>query len=427
MPSHPLRAIVRQANPAHDLARLSDAQLLERFVTTQDALAFEIIVRRHGPMIMGVCRRALRNPHDAEDAFQATFLVLVRKAGSVQPREMLPNFLHGVAYQITRKAKFQAAKRQARERQVAQMPEPEAGEPDTSTSIDLQHLLDQEVRQLPEKYRLVVVLCDLQGKTRAEAAEQLGWPEGTVSGRLSRARKMLGQRLTRRGVTLSGGVPLASVPATVIRETVEIGGQVAANPAVAILSPEVATLTEEVVKTMTMSKFRVGAVVLLALALVGSSVGLTLSKPPTDAPAEKPTQVQSQPQGNKKEDEQNATRAKVKSLQIQRRDLLKKAVDALYAQFEAGRITGEPVTKAARLLLQAELDVATKQEERIAAHAAQLKLAKSVEVITTGAYKAGRMTAADHFLAQCDRLEAEIGWLQAGGKEGREAKRQEGN
>src|SRR5271154_6627981 len=153
-------------------ADLTDGQLLECFVTHRDEAAVAALVRRHGPMVWSVCRRVLRSHHDIEDAFQATFLVLVRKAASISPREMVANWLYGVAHRTALKARASKAKRQAREKQVNEMPELEAAtEPDFRR--DLQPLLDQELSRLADKYRLVIVLCDLEGKTRKEVACQL--------------------------------------------------------------------------------------------------------------------------------------------------------------------------------------------------------------------------------------------------------------
>ena len=185
------------------MGALSDGQLLDRFVERREGAVFEAIVRRHGPMVWGVCRRVLRDHHDAEDAFQATFLVLARKAASIMPREKLGNWLYGVAYQTATKARAMRAKRRVREGQVPDMPEPMAVPDDLRD--DLAESLDRELSRLPEKYRTPIILCDLEGRTHREAASQLGWPIGTVSSRLSRARSMLAKRLTRRGMSLSGG------------------------------------------------------------------------------------------------------------------------------------------------------------------------------------------------------------------------------
>jgi RNA polymerase sigma factor (sigma-70 family) len=179
-----------------DGAGLTDEQLLSEFIEQHDQAAFAALVRRHGSMVWGVCRRLLANYHDAEDAFQATFLVLVRKADTVAPREMLANWLHGVAYQIAFKARATVAQRQRWERQMVEVPERAAPTADVS---DLGLILDQELSRLPSKFRAPVVLCDLEGKTRKEAARLLGWPEGTVAGRLARGRALLGRRLVARG------------------------------------------------------------------------------------------------------------------------------------------------------------------------------------------------------------------------------------
>src|SRR5262249_4084004 len=158
--------------------------------------AFAALVRRHGPMVLGVCRRVLHNPHDADDAFQATFLVLVKKASAVVPRELVGHWLYGVAYRTALKAKTLAARRRRPERQVREMSRQPAREEEVWN--DLRPLLDRELDRLPEKLRALVVLCELEGKSRKEAARQLGLAEGTVSSRLARARVLLAKRLARR-------------------------------------------------------------------------------------------------------------------------------------------------------------------------------------------------------------------------------------
>src|SRR5262249_40853037 len=149
------------------------------FLERRDEAALAALVKRHGPMVWGVCRRLLSH-HDAEDAFQATFLVLVRKAASVVPRRMVGNWLYGVAHHTALQARRTAARRKARERQVTEMPEPAVTDQDLWR--DLRPLLDEALSRLPDKYRAVIVLCDLEGKTRRETAGQLGVPEGTVAG-----------------------------------------------------------------------------------------------------------------------------------------------------------------------------------------------------------------------------------------------------
>jgi RNA polymerase sigma factor (sigma-70 family) len=261
---------------------LTDAQLLEDFIRRHEGAALAALVRRHGPMVWGVCRRVLRNYHDAEDAFQVTFLVLVRRAASVVPREMVANWLYGVAHQTALKARATAARRKGRERQVTEMPERTAAEQEPWR--DLQPQLDEELSRLPDKYRAVIVQCDLEGKTRKAAARQLGVPEGTVAGRLARARTMLAKRLTRRGLALSGGLLAvvlgqnaapAGVPASVICSTITVASLVAAGHATAagVISARVAALTEGVLKAMLTNKLRgvVVALVLVAVLVGGSS------------------------------------------------------------------------------------------------------------------------------------------------------------
>ena len=177
-----------------DGAGLTDGQLLKRFLTQRDDAAFAALVRRHGPMVLEVCRRALGNHHDAEDAFQVTFLVLARKATSIGQPELLGNWLYGAAYRAALEAK--AARRRVKESQVSAMPEPEApAQPDVL--LELRPVLDQELSRLPDKYRIPMVLCDLEGRTCRDAARQLGIPERTLSGRLTTATRYLsGRRLS---------------------------------------------------------------------------------------------------------------------------------------------------------------------------------------------------------------------------------------
>src|SRR5262245_1970832 len=173
---------LRRAALMRSHEELSDGQLLEGFVTRRDGAAFETLVRRHGPMVLGVCRRLIGNEQDAEDAFQATFLVLSRKAASVLPREAVGNWLWGVAYRTARRAKALASRRWANEKQVKTMPQPPVEA--TDTMQDLEPILDEELGRLPDKYRLPLVLCDLEGRSRKEVAKHLKLREGTLSGQL---------------------------------------------------------------------------------------------------------------------------------------------------------------------------------------------------------------------------------------------------
>src|SRR6188768_3715731 len=191
----------RQQAPSKsgDIRPLGDDQLLFRFFNDRNDAAFAAIVERHGPLVYGVCRRVLCDANDVDDAFQATFLVLVRKGGSLRDPSRLASWLYGVAQRIARKVRAKAALRTRSERQVTEMPTSTASD---MTLDELRSVLDEEISQLPQKYALPLVLCYLEGKTNAEAAAQLGWPEGSMSRRLSRARELLRSRLARRGLAM---------------------------------------------------------------------------------------------------------------------------------------------------------------------------------------------------------------------------------
>ena len=280
---------LRRSVLLRDGAVLTDGQLLGRFVERRDEAAFAALVRRHGPMVWGVCRRLL-NDQDAEDALQATFFVLVREAASVVPRERVANWLYGVARQAALQARRAAARRGARERQVTQMPEPAVADQDLWR--DLRPLLDQELGRLPDAYREVVVLSDLEGKTRKEVARQLGLPEGTVGSRLARARAMLARRLTQRGVTLSA-VALAAVlaqqapagvPNSVVDSTIKAASRLAAGQTAGMISAEVAALAEGVVKAMLLNKLKVVSTVLLVAAALSGAMGLVYQTQAAERP-----------------------------------------------------------------------------------------------------------------------------------------------
>jgi RNA polymerase sigma factor (sigma-70 family) len=250
----------------------TDGQLLLRFIENRDDAAFAALVRRHGTMVWGVCCRLL-DQHDAEDAFQATFLVLVRKASSIMPREKVANWLYGVAYQTSLHARRTMARKRTREKQVLELPESAVAAPDLV--CDLKHVLDQELSRLPDFHREVVVLSDLEGRTRQEVARQLGVPEGTVASRLARARAMLAKRLTKRGITLSAG-PLAAVLAQAASARVPGRVQDATVKAAAgqAVSSGVAALTEGVMKAMLFIKLKAAIPVMLILGLLAAGATL---------------------------------------------------------------------------------------------------------------------------------------------------------
>jgi RNA polymerase sigma factor (sigma-70 family) len=277
---------------AADLLRLatgpdrhSDAQLLDDYLRGSNSTAVAAIIRRHGPMVWGVCRRVLGH-HDAEDAFQATFLVLARRAGAIRPGGLLGNWLYGVARRTSLKARALAARRRAREVTVDELPEPAAPEP--AAWADVRPVLDHELERLPAKYRAPLILCDLEGMTRPEAARRLGWPEGTVNSRLSIGRKKLAVRLARRGLALSGGLLTVTlveqatgrVPAEVFDRTVRLLNDPAVAPATAAL------LAQKVTQAMTLDRLKLPALVLAVAGLAGG--GLFLRPAAEDPPPAKP-------------------------------------------------------------------------------------------------------------------------------------------
>ena len=214
----------------------TEGELLERFVTGRDEAAFEALVARHGPMVLGVCRQLLRDPNDVDDAFQATFLVLVRKAGTLRRCDLLGNWLYGVAYRVAARARElvspadgsgrfgqdaveNVGRRGCRRRSGLRSHAPRELEPAP--------WLHQEVSHLPEKYRVPIVLCYFEGLTHDEAATRLGWPLGTVKGRLARARDLLRRRLTRRGVTLSATALVSHLTLTEAKAAVPASLQLA--------------------------------------------------------------------------------------------------------------------------------------------------------------------------------------------------------
>jgi RNA polymerase sigma factor (sigma-70 family) len=263
----------------------TDGQLLERFATHREEAAFDVLIQRHGPMVWGVCGRVLSDPNDIDDAFQATFLVLVRKAQSIAKWESVGSWLHGVAHRVALRARMQARQRWARERQGAStMPHTVHD----SHWPEVRGILDEELLRLPEKYRAPLVLCYLEGKTNDEAADLLGWTRGTIAGRLNRARALLRDRLARRGVgiatgalvsILSGPAAPAAMPAPLALATLQTALVYAAGSATASAVPTVpaVALAEGVLGSMRSFKIRLIVAILLVLGVFGVGAGIALA------------------------------------------------------------------------------------------------------------------------------------------------------
>lgn len=260
--------------------RPTDRQLLDQFVAGRDEEAFAELVRRHGPMVLAVCRRVLGDRHAADDAFQATFLLLVRKSDSLRAPDLLANWLYGVAARTAMKARARASRRPVPKRRAEPMTVPDPSL--DATMRELHTVLDEELSSLPEKYRAPLVLCYLEGKTNLQAARELGWPQGSISRRLARGLELLRSRLTRRGLTLSALLLAlllsqeaagAAVPAALIHSTARAAALTAAGKATAqTTSTTVAELTEDMLQaSSSFSAWRLGALsLLLVLLLVGA-------------------------------------------------------------------------------------------------------------------------------------------------------------
>jgi RNA polymerase sigma factor (sigma-70 family) len=284
----------------------TDTSLLERFATAKDPAAFARLVERHGPMVLAVCNRVLHDAHAAEDAFQATFLVLVRKAGSLGRPDRLGPWLYGVACRVAARARVEACKRRVRERPLTDVP---AGDPaDERVWHDLRPVLDEEVNRLPEKFRAAVVLCYLEGRTCEEAARALGCPRGTILSRLARARQRLRSRLLRRGVSLTAGAlaallsqkaAAAAVPAALAEATARAAPLFASGQALAggAISARAAALTKGELRAMFWTTWKSVAAVVLVLG-VAAGAALTYRAPATEpARADRPKQDRDRIQG----------------------------------------------------------------------------------------------------------------------------------
>jgi RNA polymerase sigma factor (sigma-70 family) len=267
------------AGPARGL---TDAQLLDRWLTLRDEAAFEVLLWRHGPMILGVCRRVLGNPADVEDAFQAAFLLLVRKASAIRQNDSVAGWLYRVAYRVALRSRQRAARRGAYQTEgVEQLPADDA--PDELIAGELRGVLDDEIHRLPAKYRTPFIRCYLEGCSNEEVAVELSCPVGTIYSRLAVARERLRSRLERRGVTLPAagitallahGVASAAIPPRVAEKTIQAAIAFASHSATAAgVSAGAVALAKGVSREMFVAKLKLGAAVVLALILCGGAGG----------------------------------------------------------------------------------------------------------------------------------------------------------
>jgi RNA polymerase sigma factor (sigma-70 family) len=270
---------LRRLSGTSRLVQPPDGQLLRQFIIQHDEAAFAALVRRHGPMVLDVCRSVLHHEQDAEDAFQATFLVLAQKAESIRQPEALAGWLYEVAHHVAVKAQANAARRRAQEQRAIPMA---ATDPTLDMTLrDLRRVLHEELRRLPDKYRLPLVLCYLAGRSQEEAAGQLGWSKGTFRGRLDRGREQLRRRLAARGVALSALLcATALAPKATAKALVDSAVRSAvAGAAAGTLSARAAALAEGVARAMLTGKAKVATAVLLAIGLLAGTGALARFKP----------------------------------------------------------------------------------------------------------------------------------------------------
>jgi polysaccharide export outer membrane protein len=285
---------------------LTDGELLERYVARRgelSELAFTALLERHGRMVLGICHRMLTDPHDVQDAFQATFLVLVRRARSIRNRDSVASWLHGVAFRVACSARSAAVRRRRHERAHAEQAGRFVAELHEEND-NLKKVLDEELSRLPERYRAVVVLCDLEELSYEQAARSLGWPMGTVKSRLARGRDKLRTCLLHRGVAPVAGLigaswigenACAEVSAELLQTTVQAALRVATHRVGAhLISPSVLSLTEGVISTMLLTKLKLSAGgLLIGASLV--SLAVVFASPGLRAVAREPRSIQTNP------------------------------------------------------------------------------------------------------------------------------------
>ena len=383
------------------VAALSDGQLLERFSSRGGEaaeMAFAALVDRHGPMVLRVCRVVLADQHDAHDAFQATFLILVRRAGSIRRRDSLASWLHGVAYRTACCTRSATARRRRHERQAAEMAaQTGCGEwPD-----DLAPALQAEIHRLPERYRVVVVLCLLEGLTREQAARQLDWPVGTVQSRLARGRELLRARLVRRGLAPALGIlgvvgsseAMAALPSALFEITVGAMMLVATDRAAnGVVAVSVISHMEGVLKMMMLAKLKVVACGLLSLAASAVGAGAILGQESSQAPKAAVAGGAVPVPDGVRQPPVDPTRAQV---QDRIRLALRQRLDAQTWFYREGRLTVDRLLEAIIQFEEAEFMAAGTEAARLAAVESLVNRIEQLDREEQMKFEAGQGTTAD--------------------------------
>ncbi len=424
----------------------ADSDLLERFSLRQDQAAFELLLARHGPMVWGVCRDLLADAHAAEDAFQATFLVLVRKARSISRRHLLGNWLYGVAHRVAARARSQAIRRLSRACDgVSNLPSPKTA---SSADADLARVLHEELNRLPDRYRGPIVLCHLQGKTREEAARQLGLSLDSLRGRLERGRERLRLRLTKRGITapaaaiaslLSEKCATATVPAVLLAATAKAGWMVAAGASAASISPSIVVLMEGALQAMFIQKVKLTAVAVAGLGILTAGTNtilqspLAADQPPLQSTVEqksggsneratqsrevnKPAPAEQTVFGLSQADRETLLAAfkgseKVKSLLKGQLEAAYEQMEARFREFLAGRGTLDILLEASICVLQAELDVCPAPKDRLKSFEAHSKCMYEIMKINKLRFESGRIPISDYAQSKFFHARSEL-WIE---------------
>jgi RNA polymerase sigma factor (sigma-70 family) len=414
VPQRPLPSLLRHLRRAlaAPSATVPDAALLERFLSENDEAAFELLVRRHERMVLGVCRRVLGHVQDAEDAFQATFLTLARKASSVRKREALSSWLYQVAFRIALRARARKSTRACHQRpfgnSLVSLAHSEPSFPRDGSA--LREVLDEAIHRLPAKYRAAIVLCYLEGKTNEQAALQLGCPTGTVVTHLARARRRLRNDLMRQGVNFSAvllptalasssaspAVPIGLIDST-LRAAIIFARQ--RTDVASLVSANVALLTKGALRAMFMSKLKIVAAVLLSLGVIGAGSGVwtyrTWGVQGAEAALDRPLRETEPPAEGKAPDGQKTKPGRAEVQRDKRHQVVKEVITKSFKTGRAPRLVLELFNGGINLVADTEgrVDIrVTKQGSGESEEAAQAAL-KNIDVEMAQEGESIRITA----------------------------------
>ena len=408
----------RNAVLEQEVTALSDAQFLEAFVASRSETAFTAILRRHGPMVFAVCKRFLLDHHDAEDAFQAVFLVLAKRADTIRPASQLANWLYGVAFKTASKMRLLLGKRRARERNNVSLPE--RSNIERQVWSDFWLLFDQELNRLPDKYRAAIVLCDLEGRSRRDAALALGILDGALSSRLSRGRKQLAARLSRRGVTLSGAALAAAIivqdstaalPATLVAKTVRLAFTLAGQGMAATggSAAAIVTATQGVIRSMFIAKlWQASAVVVVSLLAIGAGASVMTMRGHGAGPVQevvtddtpKGKEATGQTGKESSDTQEGGYRVqhaddRIKKLNAARQLWIREDFEERWKRSLAGTLTLDFLLHASTEFRDSELASAENIKERLAAHRSHIGRVRKLCEIGKARLDAGKVANQD--------------------------------